>query len=89
MTKSCIIVIPIYKEEMSKSEKASLEQCLNILGDYDFCFIAPKSLKTNNYENILNKYNKPFKAEFFADKNFKSLISYSNLMLKKIFTNAF
>ena len=40
MTKSCIIVIPVYKKEPSDSEKASLEQCLKILGKYDLCFIV-------------------------------------------------
>ena len=89
MTKSCIIVIPVYKKEPSDSEKASLEQCLKILGKYDLCFIAPKSLDITNYKNILDRYNKTFTVELFADKNFKSLISYSKLMLTKDFYKRF
>lgn len=78
-----VIIIPIYKKEMTKTEKASLLQCLKVLGNYDIKFICPNSLDTKNYEIELEKWE--INANFirFEDKHFNSLSSYSKFMLKK------
>lgn len=80
---SCIIVIPAYKKYLTKIEEASLRQCLKILGRYDICFIAPKSLDMQEYKKVLDEYRKIFRVEVFDDYNFKSVDNYSKLMLKK------
>ena len=68
---------------MTKTEKASLLQCLKVLGKYDISFICPNSLDTKNYEIELEKWE--INANFirFEDKHFKSLFDYSKFMLKK------
>ena len=45
MRKKVAVVIPAYKKELSWFENISLEQILNILGDYDKFFVVPESLK--------------------------------------------
>ena len=43
-----ITVIPIYKKDLTASEAASLKQCATVIKATEFCFVAPKSLDTNN-----------------------------------------
>lgn len=84
-----IVIIPIYKSVPTRSEKASLLQCINILSLYDFCLIVPKSLDISFYENIFNTQNKTYKIERFEDNNFKSVETYSKLCLSLDFYKRF
>lgn len=84
-----VIVIPIYKEELGKTEKASLKRCLKILGKYPISFICPKSLNVENYQEILSAQNRTCDFIRFDDEYFKSVQSYSKFMLKTHLYNKF
>ena len=82
------VTIPIYKQNISEEELASLTRCLNILGKYKIIFFAPASLDTSFYENFChNKID--FAVERFADDYFIDIPGYNRLMLSTAFYKRF
>lgn len=79
----CIVVIPIYKTQLSSYEKISLKQGLRILKNYCVKFIAPTTLDTSWYE----KYDIDIKR--FPDHFFAGISGYNKLMLSKLFYESF
>jgi len=80
----CAIVIPIYKKEIDKDERKSLNQCLNVLSNFPIVIVAPKSLD-------LSAYNLPdnIKIIRFNDAFFKNINGYNQLMLSLKFYKSF
>lgn len=76
------VVIPIYKTELTEIEKMSLNQCNNVLGNYDIFYASPKGL--NPSELLL-----PFKNEEFDPEYFKDISGYNRLMLEPHFYERF
>ena len=76
---NCVIVIPIYKENLSCDEISSLNQCANIFANRDIKLICPRNLNVVAYEKIFNNLN--FSLERFDDNNFYSLGTYSKMLL--------
>lgn len=83
-TKLVTVVIPIYKTNLSVTEKVSLQQCVKILGEYDLVFAQPESLDST----VLNIEEK-FRIEQFPDRYFKTLYGYNELMLSYEFYQRF
>lgn len=83
-TKLVTVVIPIYKTNLSVTEKASLEQCVKVLGSYDLVFIQPESLDSSaiNFDGKIS-------VERFPDRYFKTLFGYNELMLSHEFYQRF
>lgn len=84
-----VIVIPIYQSSLSEIEKNSLLQCFKILGKYPVKFVCPKDFDVSHYEKLLQGNNYDFSFERFDDKYFRSVPSYSKLMLTKKFYKRF
>lgn len=84
-----VIVIPLYKSDISQIERASLGQCLKILSRWPFCFVIPRNLDISQYSRILNSTHCSYKFETFDEENFISLKSYSKLLLKADFYERF
>lgn len=80
-----VIVIPVYKPQPNADERASLLQCLHVLGKHDICMVCPTSLDTSAYEQEFHKAGVPFHAERFDDGFFRSQRDYNRLMLTKDF----
>lgn len=80
---SAAVVIPVYKQEMSKMEEISLMQCLKILGDFPVFIICPKNFNKQSYE----KFNLTF--EEFETHYFKGISGYNSLMLASHFYERF
>lgn len=82
--KKCIIVIPTYKEILDDDEIKSLAQCKKVLSNYDIKFVCPENLDVSWYQ-------KQWTFEFirFEEKYFKSIFSYSHLLVNKDFYKAF
>ena len=78
--KTVAIVVPVYKKELSTTEAISMNHLLCFLTRYDKYFVAPKGLKINYPE---------FKIKRFSKKHFKSIRSYSRLLLTKKFYQQF
>jgi hypothetical protein len=74
------IVIPVYKEVISKNEQLSLKQLQRYLPSYDIFFMTPESLK-----NIPEK----FPRKNFADHYFSNIHTYSQLLLSEHFYQEF
>lgn len=82
------IVIPIYKECLNDYEIQSVEQCINVLGDYTISFVTPKGLNVNFYKSNFPKIKK---FTFFDEYYFNDIAGYNRLLLSvdfyKKFTN--
>lgn len=83
------VVIPLYAEHPDSFARASLRQCLSILGDHPIVFFGPESLNTANYEDIMRESGGEFLYEGFPDIYFESPYTYSKLMLNADFYSRF
>lgn len=76
------VVIPIYKNKLSETEKLSLHQCFKILNNFNIIFACPKGLKPN--------YKRPdTRLEEFDKVYFQTLAGYNKLMLESHFYERF
>ncbi len=80
MKSSCVIVIPIYKSELSIYEKIALTQCGKLLSDYDIVILKPEDLKISDMQ-IGFSYSELSFPSFY----FKSVFGYNDLMLSELF----
>nr|WP_315422098.1 DUF5672 family protein [uncultured Pedobacter sp.] len=84
MNSSCVIVIPIYKSELSTYEKIALTQCGKLLSDYDIVILKPDDLEISNMQ-IGFSYSEVSFPSFY----FKTVFSYNDLMLSERFYEKF
>lgn len=86
-----VIIIPIYKEQLSVSEKVSLKRCIKVLGGYQIFFVTHHQLSKQEYIEIIEKEDSVLNCDFiyFDYKYFKSIQGYNELMLSRGFYNAF
>lgn len=86
MIQEVAIVVPIYKETLSKSELISLMRLKEILGEYPVYFVSPIDFNATNFLEIIPNA----KIKRFNDIFFKSIQGYSQLMLSpKFYKNFF
>ena len=79
------VLIPIYKESLTKDELISLRQCISVLAKHQLIIVCPESLKLDCY---LGSYS-GFKVEPFHDDFFKSIDGYNKLLMSKQFYKRF
>ena len=79
---SAAVVIPVYKAELNELEKISLTQCRKVLKNYPLVFVAPEGKNFSYLEpnEILVQ---------FSPQYFKSVKSYSQLLLLPLFYEPF
>lgn len=82
------VVIPVYKSELSKTEIASLTQCVKILSGYPISFVGPKNLDITAYQNICGA-TQVMNFVSFDEHYFNSISGYNSLMLSPSFYKAF
>lgn len=82
-SKKVKIVIPCYRERLTKSEKISLLQCKRILHNYPLCIIKPSNLFLQIEEM------QGIETEEFEQKWFQSVQTYNDLMLTPQFYERF
>src|SRR5687767_11158294 len=88
--KDIIVVIPTQKTDINHLEKASLEQVLRVLKDYKIVFVVPQSIVFNPRDLIPgNKVLEQVGVIKFDDEYFKSVLTYSKLLLTKEFYEPF
>lgn len=84
------IVIPIYKEVLTRNEQLSLRQCKKILGEYATYFIHPKGINLTNYlDEIPHAKTLEFKNSYFANVQGYSQLMLSPFFYEKFFTYKF
>lgn len=84
-----VVIIPIYKESMTKEEEASLKQCIKVLGEYPIRFVCPENLNISMYNNFLACYDINVEFVKFKSDYFSSIIKYNQLMLSLGFYQRF
>ena len=86
MNTTVAIVIPVYKEILTRSEKKSLDQCFKIFPSRTLIFFAPEGLNLQDYQ-IEDREN--CNTVFFDAKFFANVAGYNKLMLSKQFYRKF
>ena len=80
-----VVVVPIYKNALSRYEEISLTQCFHIFKNNDIVMVKPRHLNVNA---LLEKY--PFdNVIVFDDHFFKDIHGYNELMLSSQFYQSF
>lgn len=74
--KKCVIVIPIYKEDPSEYDIASIRRTNVMLHNHDIVFVCPENLNIDAYSEFKN-----IKYVRFDDSYFKGIREYSRLCL--------
>lgn len=88
MTKQACVVIPVYKKISDELEIISLKQGLKIFNSYDIIFICPNSFDESWLDEYKNLHPK-ISFEKFSNENFRSVDSYSVLLLDPKFYQRF
>lgn len=83
------IIIPIYKSELSDSERISLEQCCRILGKYEISLVCPENLSIIQYTKFFEKYQVSYSCFYFKKKYFQGIEGYNELLLSIDFYSTF
>ncbi len=82
------VLVPLYKQSISKSEEFSLRNTLDVLGRHDIYVIGPTKLKA-----YLDLYKKEtgsnFQIALYPDKFFSSINGYNKLLMSKFFYESF
>lgn len=73
-----VVVVPIYKKQLSIFEKISLQQVVHILNRWDIIFLLPKHLR--GWKPIVGS-----QCKYIPDEYFTGLASYSRLLMTDYF----
>lgn len=84
MKQLAVVVVPVYKAELSPMEASALRQLQRVLGRYPRCFMAPASLSFD-----YGALGDGFTVERFPDTFFNNTTGYSCLMLSQAFYERF
>ena len=79
-----VIVVPVYKASLNRSEEIALQQLQRVWGAYPKVFFAPVGLQFD-YGSLMAG----FRVERFPTEFFRSSSSYSRLMLSEAFYERF
>jgi hypothetical protein len=83
-----VVVIPLYKNSMTHSEKFAFQNTLSILADHDICIICPPKI-SNFIADIQLKYHQKFDVEYFPNKYFSGISGYNKLLMTACFYKRF
>lgn len=82
----CVVVIPVYKKDLTPAESLSLVNCLRVLRRRRICLVCPEDLDTQEYDRIAGR---TLDKEVFASHYFKGLSGYNDLMTSNEFYRRF
>ena len=82
---SCVVVIPIYKDVPSASERASIRQTFHVLGKHDIVFVTHEGCLLDEYRKIVEGEQGTLRTEFFSKGFFDSTAHYSDLCFSEEF----
>lgn len=77
------VLIPVYKNELNRSEQISLQQCKKILTRYPVILVAPQTMRVENRELS------GLPVERFPEHFFDGISGYNRLMLSREFYQRF
>ena len=79
------VVIPIYKNALTKNEKLSVQSYLKYFKEYPLVFIAPEKIDEQYYRNLFPK----IEIRKYDNRYFRSNKTYNKLMLSPEFYEGF
>lgn len=82
---SVAVLVPLYQTALSLAERASLVQCIRVLGTYPIILIKPVGLKVNN---LLAEFP-TLRTQDFDDEFFTGTDSYNRLLTSLDFYQRF
>lgn len=84
-----VVVIPIYKQVLSKREEFSLRQCCKVLSKHVLCLVTYPELDCTAYDTIASTYGVKLHRENFDKYYFSGIPGYNALMMSKEFYRRF
>ena len=84
-----VILIPVYRGTPTRTESASLGQCLQVLGSHPIVLVTHSGLDLGAYRELWARYDIPFRTEFFEETCFDTLEAYNRLCLSPDFYRRF
>jgi hypothetical protein len=85
MVERAAIVVPVYKREPSESERLSFRRCIAVLGSHPIILFAPTGIDLSAY----SRESTGLAVRYFDPSYFRSVHSYSRLMLSESFYASF
>lgn len=92
MKAACVVVIPIYTLDLSRSEEASLLNCVSKLRDFDLMFVHKQSLDLAPLFRSIDSLALPAlscRAEPVKDRWLQSVAAYNSLLFQSWFYRLF
>ena len=86
---SPVVLLPVYNGTPTRTESASLRQCLEVLGRHPIVFVTFPELDLTAYRAVVESYGLPFRMECFDKSFFDSLEAYNRLCLLPDFYRRF
>ena len=84
MTSKNVVVIPMYKVELTKNELHSVLNTCKVLSRHDIVIASPKKL--NNFlQKFIETYSLNVRVVYYSNRYFKSIKSYNKLLLSRKF----
>ena len=87
--KKCVIIVPVYKEELTSNELKSFSQGCNIFSNYGLTLVTYNGLNIDFYKKIANRFQCPIKIELFDKDYFSSIVGYNRMTYSKDFYQRF
>ena len=84
-----VILIPVYRGTPTRTESASLGQCLQVLGSHPIILVTYSGLDLSAYRALWDRYDIPLRTEFFEKGCFDTLETYNRLCLSPGFYRRF
>ncbi|MPR34272.1 hypothetical protein GBK04_13130 [Cytophagaceae bacterium SJW1-29] len=82
---SVAVLVPLYQTALSLAERASLSQCLRVLGDYPILLVKPQGLDVTSIVNAFPL----LRTQSFPDHFFTGTDSYNQLLTSPDFYQRF
>ncbi|SDG02505.1 hypothetical protein SAMN04487996_114165 [Dyadobacter soli] len=79
------VVIPVYQADLTDAERASLRQCMHVLGNYPVIVVKPESLDLSAFQ----KEYPSLTFQSFDNSFFKGVDAYNRLMVSIDFYKTF
>lgn len=75
----CVVIVPVYADQLSRSERASFRQTLSVLHNHDIVIVTHSACNLEEYQKIAETTGKDFAVELFDPSYFSSVESYNDL----------
>lgn len=84
-----IIIVPIYRNNLSVFETISLDQAAKVLAGYPFVFVTSEGVDTGSHEKLVGKHQVSASKILFDSSFFASIQGYNRLLISKKFYEKF